>query len=64
VKIVQGIQGVYIRKLGKISVKLSVVGVLHLAVAPMGVKFGTDEGTFAKFHPFGPCVVKNLKIAE
>jgi len=45
-------QGVYIRKLGKISVKLSVVGVLYLAIAPMGVKFGTDEWTFTKFHPF------------
>jgi len=34
----------------------------------MGVKFGTEEGTFgpSKFHPIGatcrPCGAKNLKI--
>jgi len=48
------------------------LGVLYtLVVAPMGVKFGLEEGTFgpllhAKFHAIGatcrPCEAKNLKI--
>jgi len=47
------------------------LGSYTLVVAPMGVKFGMEEGTFgsllhAKFHPISatcrPCGVKNLKI--
>jgi len=26
-------------------VKISILGVLHIVVAPMGVKFGMEEGT-------------------
>jgi len=55
----------------QISVKISVLGSYTLIVAPMGVKFGMEDGTFglllsAKFHPIGatccPCGVKKLKI--
>jgi len=42
--------GVYIPIFGKISVKISVTGVLYLIIAPMGVKFGMDS-YHAKFHP-------------
>jgi len=44
---------------------------LFLCLAPMGVKFGTEEGNFgpllrAKFHPIGatcdPCGAKSVKI--
>ena len=40
------LQGVYISHFGQILVKISVLGVLYtLIFAPMGVKFGTEEGT-------------------
>jgi len=50
------LRGVYVPNFGQISVRISVLGVLYLTVAPMGVKFGTEERTFnphlhAKFHP-------------
>ena len=60
--------GVYIPHFDQILVKIWVLGSYTLTVAPMGVKFGTEEGTFlsAKFHPIGatccPCGAKNLKI--
>jgi len=60
------LRGVYIPNFDQISVKLSVLGSYTLIIAPMGVKFGTEEGTRAKFHPIGatcrPCKAKNLKI--
>jgi len=37
-------RGVYIPNFDQISVKISVFGLLCLTVAPMGVKFGTEEG--------------------
>ena len=48
--------GVYIPHFDQISAKISVLGSYHLIVAPMGVKFGMEEGTedpllHAKFHP-------------
>jgi len=43
--------GIYIRHFDQFSVKISVLGSYTLTVAPMGVKFGMEEGTFhAKFH--------------
>jgi len=48
------LRGVYIRDFGQIRVKISILGSYTLVVAPMGVKFGMEEGTFllhAKFHP-------------
>jgi len=57
--------GVYIPHFDQISVKMSVLGAYTLIVAPMGVKFGMEEGT-CKFHPIGatccPCGAKNLTI--
>jgi len=48
------LQGAYIAHFDQISVKISVLGSYNtLIVAPMGVKFGVEEGTFG---------VKNLKI--
>jgi len=46
----------YIPHFGQICVKISVFGSYTLVFAPMGVKFGMEEGTFgfllcAKFHP-------------
>ena len=35
-------RGVYIQKFNKISVKISLLGVRTLIVAPVGVKFGTE----------------------
>jgi len=64
------LQGVYIVKFNKISVKFSVFwGSYTPIVAPMGVKFGTEEWTEAipNFIPNSAtclsCGVKNLKIA-
>jgi len=58
------LRGVYIPHFDQISVKISVFGSYTLTVAPMGVKFGTEEG--AKFHPYqynvSPLRAKNLKI--
>jgi len=50
------LRGVYIPHFGQISIKISVLGSYTLIIAPMGVKFGLEEGTFgplphAKFHP-------------
>jgi len=61
------LQGIYIPHFYQISVKISVLGSYTLTVAPMGVKFGTDEGTLrAKSHPIrcnmSPVWVNNLKI--
>ena len=58
-KIAQGVRpsrGVYIPQFDQISVKISVLESDTLTVAPMGVKFGEQQGTFgsllhAKFHP-------------
>ena len=77
-KIVQGIRGVtpllgvYIPHFDQISVKVSVLDFSYTPViAPMGVKFGTVEGTFgpflnAKFHSHRCnvllCGAKNLRI--
>jgi len=53
--------GVHIPQFGQISVKFSALGSYTLIVAPMRVKFGTEEWTEgATCHPFG---AKNLKIA-
>jgi len=46
-------------------IKSSILGSYTLVVAPMGVKFGTEEGTFgsllhAKFHPHR-CKVSPLR---
>jgi len=38
-------RGIYIQKFNKISVKISPWGVRTLIVAPVGVKFGTEEWT-------------------
>ena len=55
----------------KSQYKFQLWGSYTLVVAPMGVKFGVEEGTFglllhAKFHPIGakcrPCGAENLKI--
>jgi len=58
------LRGVYIPHFDQISVKISVLRVLYLTVAPMGVKFGMEEGP--NFTPIGatcrPCAAKNLKI--
>jgi len=65
------LRGVYILHFDQISVKISVLGSYTLIVAPMGVKYGTEERTKglllrAKFHPIGakccPCGAKTLKI--
>jgi len=40
------LRGVYIPHFDQISVKISVWGSYTLMVAPMGVKFGMEEGTF------------------
>jgi len=50
------LQGVYIPKFGKSSVKFLVLGSYTLIVAAMGLKFCTEEWTFRallsdKFHP-------------
>ena len=39
------LRGIYIPHFDKISVKISVWGSYTLIVAPMGVKFGTEDGT-------------------
>jgi len=49
------LRGVYIPHFDQISVKNSVLGSYTLIVAPMGLKYGTVEGTkspvlHAKFH--------------
>ena len=59
--------GVYIPHFHQISVKISVWGSYTLIIAPIGVKFGVDEGTDpCQFHPVGamcrPCGAKSLKI--
>jgi len=66
------LRGIYIPHFDQISVKISVLGSYTLVVAPMGVKFGTEEGPLvgpllrAKFHRHrcnvSPCGAKNLKI--
>ena len=65
------LRGVYIPHFDQIRVKISVLGSYTLTIAPMGVKFGREEGTFgplpqAKFHPYQcnvlPLRGKNLKI--
>jgi len=38
--------GVYILHFDQISVKISVLGSYTLTVAPVGFKFGMEEGTF------------------
>ena len=38
------LRGVYIPHFDQISVKISVLGTHTLTVAPMGVKFGMEEG--------------------
>jgi len=72
VKIAQGIRpcGAFIFHISvKSEYKFQFWGSYTLVVAPMGVKFGTEEGTFgmdAKFHPHrcnvSPLRGKNLKI--
>jgi len=57
----------YIPHFDQISVKISALGSYTLIVAPMGVKFGTEEGSSVpNFTPIGamcrPCGAKNLKI--
>jgi len=48
--------GVYIPHFDQISVKISVLGSYTLTVAPMGVKFGTKEGTSVpNFTLIGAC---------
>jgi len=37
--------GIYIPNFGKTSVKISVWGSYTLIIAPIGVKFGAEEGT-------------------
>jgi len=59
--------GVYIPHFGEIRVKISVLGSYILVIAPMVVKFGTEEGTSVpNFTPVGAtyrrCRAKNLKI--
>jgi len=63
--------GVYIPLFDQISVKISVLGSYTLMVAPIGVKFGMEEGilvpsSMPNFTPIGatcrPCGAKNLKI--
>jgi len=60
--------GVYIPHFDKISVKISVLGVLYLTVAPMGMKFGVEKvpSSTPNFSPNGAtchsCGAKNLKI--
>ena len=39
------LRGVYIPHFDQISVKISVFGVLYTYRAPMGMRFGTEEGT-------------------
>jgi len=51
------LRGVYMRHFDQISVKISVLGSYTLIVAPMGVKFDVEEGTFgpllhAKIYPY------------
>jgi len=61
---------VYIPHFAQICVKISVFGSHTLVVAPMGVKFGMEEGTdplvHANFHPnrcnVSPLRAKNVKI--
>jgi len=73
VKIAQGICpcGAFIFYiLVKSEYKFQFLGSYTLVVAPMGVKFGMEEGTspfsMPKFTPIGatcrPCGAKNLKI--
>jgi len=61
------LRGIYIPHFDQISVKISVLGVLYLYCCTSGVKFGTEEGTRAKFHPdrcnVSPLRGKNLKIS-
>jgi len=49
------LRGIYIAHFDQISAKISVLGSYTLTVAPVGMKFGMEEGTFgplhAKFHP-------------
>jgi len=61
------LRGIYIPHFDEILVKISVLGSYALIVAPMGVKFGTEEGTSVpNFTSIGatcrPCGAKNLKI--
>jgi len=65
------LRGVYIPHFGQIWVQISILGSYTLVVAPMGVKFGMEEGTFGpssmpNFTPIGatcrPCGAKNVKI--
>jgi len=69
------LRGVHIPNFGQISVKISLWGSYTLIIAPMGVKFGTEEWTYqiitvhsseSNFTPIGgtcrPCGAKNLKI--
>jgi len=46
--------GVYIPHFGQISVKISALGCYTLDVAPMGVKFGTEEGVASSVPNFIP----------
>jgi len=56
--------------LSNLSKKIQFLGSYTLVVAPMGVKFGTEEGTLPSYVPnftpidamCGPCGAKNLKI--
>ena len=52
--------GVYTPHFDQISVKISVLGSYTVTVAPMGVKFGMEKGTHAKFHP-NRCNVSPLR---
>jgi len=45
------LRGVYIPYFDQISVKISVLWYYTLVVAPMGVKFGTEEGTIPSSVP-------------
>jgi len=45
------LRGVYIAHFDQISVKISVLGSCTLTVAPMGVKFGMEEGTLWQISP-------------
>ena len=65
------LRGVSIPHFDQISVKNVSFGAPTLTVAPIGVKFGMEEGTkvpssMPNFTPIGvtcrPCGVKNLKI--
>ena len=62
--------GVYIPHFDQISVKISVLGSCTLIVAPMGVKFGMEEGpsvpsSMPNFTPVGAtCYSRRAKTSK